>query len=385
MQHLSRALGFIGLTILCWGMYGPTMHAGQGAMEGASLRPFICVGFAYFLIAVVVPMAILKTRDDGGRWTRAGVTWSLFAGALGAMGALGIIMAFKFRGNPVFVMPLVFGLAPVVNTFVTMFLSKTYKDAGPLFFLGLVLVAIGAAGVLFFKPAAKNVRIDEHENGAIVVTLTEVHGGARETHSWEARNLRDLRENPELSRAYALYNRKKPLDFSEFLMILLSVAMTALCWGSYGPTLHKGQAHSGGSRLRPFVCVGMAYFAMAVVIPLLVLGAWNEPGSWTPSGIFWSLGAGAVGAIGALGVIMAFNSGGKPIFVMPFVFGGAPVMNTFVTIVGEGTFSQITPSFLVALAMVIAGAVTALVFVPKGPPPGAPAPPTGAEAAAKAA
>ena len=42
-------------------------------------------------------------------------------------------------------------------------------------------------------------------------------------------------------------------------------------------------------------------------------------------GTAWSLGGGAVGAIGALGVIMAFNLGGKPVYVMPLVFGGAPV------------------------------------------------------------
>ena len=34
------------------------------------------------------------------------------------------------------------------------------------------------------------------------------------------------------------------------------------------------------------------------------------------------------GAIGALGIILAFNFGGKPVYVMPLVFGGAPVITT---------------------------------------------------------
>ena len=44
---------------------------------------------------------------------------------------------------------------------------------------------------------------------------------------------------------------------------------------------------------------------------------------------------GAAGALGALGIIMAFNFGGKPVYVMPLIFGGAPVVNTFFTITAE--------------------------------------------------
>ncbi|CAM2005412.1 hypothetical protein [Acanthopleuribacter pedis] len=369
MQGLSLVLMFIFMTIISWGNYGPLMHAGQAGMLGASLKPFICVGVAYFLIAVCVPALILKVRNETGRFTARGVWWSLFAGAVGALGALGIILAFKFRGSPVFVMPLVFGLAPVVNTFVTMYLSKTYDKAGALFFAGLLMVALGAAGVLYFKPSAKNVVINETAAGAITVSLTESRDGGTATQTWEAASLEELQSNPELATAYKWYTRKKPLSIRELLLIIASIGMTALCWGSYGPTLHKGQAMMEGSRLRPFMCVGMAYFIIAVVMPILILGFWKEGGTWTGTGVFWSLGAGAAGAVGAMGIIMAFNNGGKPIFVMPFVFGGAPVMNTFVTVLTEGTFNQLQPAFFVALLLVAAGAVTALVFVPKAPPP----------------
>ena len=35
----------------------------------------------------------------------------------------------------------------------------------------------------------------------------------------------------------------------------------------------------------------------------------------------------ALGAIGAVFIIYAFRSGGLPTYVMPLVFGGAPVVN----------------------------------------------------------
>src|SRR5687768_6561416 len=119
--------------------------------------------------------------------------------------------------------------------------------------------------------------------------------------------------------------------------VIASIALTAVSWGVYGPILHWGQAAMGGSRLRPFMCVGLAYFAIAVVLPvlLLTLQGWEADTKyqWTFRGTFWSLAAGSAGAIGALGIILAFTNAGGPtskaaIFVMPLVFGCAPIVNT---------------------------------------------------------
>jgi hypothetical protein len=126
----------------------------------------------------------------------------------------------------------------------------------------------------------------------------------------------------------------------------------------------------GGSRLRPFLCVGIAYFVIAVAIPLAVLPVLSTTGQWNSAGMIWSLAGGAAGAIGALGIIYAFNFGGKPIFVMPLIFGMAPVMNTVTTLTENGSWGQIGPKFLAALVVTIAGAVTVLIFAPK---PAAPA------------
>jgi hypothetical protein len=320
MRTLFLVPAAVLLSILSWGLYGPVLHIGQEAMGHSSLRPFICVGLAYFLVAVVVPLLVLRARSETGKWTLTGTFWSVMAGAVGAFGALGIVCAFRFGGKPVYVMPLVFGCAPVVNTLVTTIMTRTYRQISPAFLTGILLVAAGAAGVLFFKPGQPSVN-----------ALDSILG----------------------------------LSIRDSLLVLVSIAFTALCWGAYGPVLHKGQAAMAGSRLRPFLCVGLAYFAIAVVVPFAVLGVWVEPGQWTLVGSLWSLAAGGAGALGALGIILGFNFGGKPIYVMPLVFGGAPVVNTFTTIIKRATLEGIPPLFYLSLLLVIAGAVTVLVCAPR--------------------
>ena len=354
---------FVILTFCCWGLYGPLLHVGQeimGGGEGKSmLRPFICVGVAYFLIAVLFPIFVLVTQGETGNWSASGFFWSFVAGAVGAIGALGIILAFKFNGKPSYVMPLVFGLAPIVNTLVTMMMARTFKQASGVFYLGILIVAIGAAGVLIFKPTkAKIVKAEEPATAVIVVNEL-----ASQRTSISAVD-------------DAMVSSGSDAPAGSILWVTLSIALTAVCWGAYGPVLHKGQAKMGGSRLRPFLCVGLAYFVIAVIGPMLMLSGFPEPGGWSPDGnwlgIPWSLGAGAAGAVGALGIIYAFNSGGKPLFIMPLVFGFAPVVNTFTTIFTDNLFGRVSNMFFASLAMVIVGAVMVLVFAPRGKPPAKP-------------
>jgi hypothetical protein len=335
---------FVALTFVSWGLYGPVLHLGQDAMDHSLLRPFICVGLAYFLIAVLAPVLLLRRGREPGQWSIVGAVWSFLAGAAGAVGALGIIVAFRARGNPVYVMPLVFGCAPVVNTLVTMWMTKTVKQAGTFFYAGVLLVAIGAAGVLVFKPQASGASKTESASAAAAEGETESETRASEP----------------------------PLLARELFTIIAAIAVTALCWGSYGPMLHKGQVRMAGSRLRPFLCVGLAYFALAVILPAGILLGWPEPGRWSPLGTVWSLGGGAFGALGALGIIMAFNFGGRPIYVMPLVFGGAPVVNTLTSVIRSliqtGSPGQFRWLFYPSLLLVIVGAVMVLVFSPKARP-----------------
>src|SRR6187401_2934568 len=119
----------IATTAICWGVYGPVLHNGQSAMEGGKLRPLICVGLAYFLVAIIVPTALIWfagwENDAKYSFNTKGIVWSLAGGAAGAIGALGIVMAFTYGGTPARVMPIVFGTAPVINTLYSMWQNKT--------------------------------------------------------------------------------------------------------------------------------------------------------------------------------------------------------------------------------------------------------------------
>ena len=60
-----------------------------------------------------------------------------------------------YGGKPIYVMPLVFGGAPVINTMFSMYMSKAYRQGvSPVFYAGLILVIAGAATVLVFAPRA---------------------------------------------------------------------------------------------------------------------------------------------------------------------------------------------------------------------------------------
>jgi len=144
---------FVLGAILFWGMYGPALHRGQVQL-GSPLRALLCVGVAYFLIGVLVPVAALWRQDRMSGFNAGGSLAATLAGALGALGAVCIIYAFRAGGLPTYVMPLVFGGAPVVNVLVSMWLHPPKTAPNPFLYIGFVLVSFGAALVLYFKPAS---------------------------------------------------------------------------------------------------------------------------------------------------------------------------------------------------------------------------------------
>jgi hypothetical protein len=138
---------------LSWGVYGAMLHQGQVKL-GSPVRSLLCVGVAYFLIGVIVPVAMLYSQGQLNvqGWNAFGTTTATVAGALGAVGAVCIILAFKSGGLPTYVMPLVFGGAPVINVLVTMVIHPPKAAPNPLLFLGFLLVVLGASMVLYFRP-----------------------------------------------------------------------------------------------------------------------------------------------------------------------------------------------------------------------------------------
>jgi hypothetical protein len=139
---------------LAWGLYGPALHQGQVQLGNSPMRALLCVGVAYFLIGVLVPVVSLSAQGQLNGFTMKGSLAASAGGALGAIGAVCIIFAFKSGGLPTYVMPLVFGGAPLVNVLFSMWLHPPKTSPNPLLYLGFVLAATGAGLVLYFKPAS---------------------------------------------------------------------------------------------------------------------------------------------------------------------------------------------------------------------------------------
>ena len=143
---------FVAGAVLAWGAYGALLFEGQVRL-GNPLKALLCVGIAYFLIGVLVPLAGLSSQGALSGFSTAGLVTATIAGALGAIGAACIIWAFKTGGLPFYVMPLVFGGAPIVNVVLAMMIHPPRNAPNPMLCVGFLLASIGAAMVLYYKPA----------------------------------------------------------------------------------------------------------------------------------------------------------------------------------------------------------------------------------------
>ncbi len=156
---------FVIGAVLSWGIYVPVLHEGQSAIGGkpsdGAARAFLCVGLAYFFTAVVIPLLLLSMDAAGGEklsfaakdgsFNTRGVTFATVGGIAGAAGALCIILSIKNGGSPLYIAPLVFAGAPIVNAIVSLLWHPPKFMPGPLFYSGIVLAALGAGLVLYSK------------------------------------------------------------------------------------------------------------------------------------------------------------------------------------------------------------------------------------------
>lgn len=138
--------------VLSWGIYGVALHKGQTIL-GSPLKALLCVGGAYFLIGVLAPVIGLSGQGGVTGFKTGGVLWATLGGALGAIGAVCIIYAFRAGGLPNYVMPIVFGGAPVINVLVTMASHPPKNAPNPLLYVGFLLAVLGAGMVLYYKPS----------------------------------------------------------------------------------------------------------------------------------------------------------------------------------------------------------------------------------------
>jgi hypothetical protein len=151
---------FVGLAGLCWGFYVPLVAQGGKELKNSYVS-FLCVGVAYFLIAVLAPVGILYAKGKMPSLNGTGIALASFAGVAGAVGALCVILAVgEFKGNKLFVAPVIFSLAPVINT---LFSLLWHPEKGVFafglpevmpgwkLFLGILFAGLGAGLVLYSK------------------------------------------------------------------------------------------------------------------------------------------------------------------------------------------------------------------------------------------
>jgi hypothetical protein len=181
---------YVLLAGLSWGVYVPVIFFG-GSELGFPGRPpsaasrfmaILCVGVAYFLIGVLLPLVLFATGTQ--KWADVnvnvnGLIFSGLAGVAGAVGAICVVFATtsavaeaRAADLPpstykVFIAPLIFGLAPVINVLVSMvwhpqpgktWMHFAFEMPSWKLVVGIVLVGLGAALVLFSK--------EEKESGA---------------------------------------------------------------------------------------------------------------------------------------------------------------------------------------------------------------------------
>lgn len=174
--------GYVVAAGLAWGTYvpiifygGQELTTGKGSI-GGRLASILCVGVAYFALAVVVPVVLMATRDDAKpEWKTNGLVFSGLAGVAGAVGAICVIFASKAAVDAaraggattpediaryrVFIAPLIFALAPAINTLLSLVWHPQPGDPWHFDFhlpgwklpAGILLVAAGTFLVLYSK------------------------------------------------------------------------------------------------------------------------------------------------------------------------------------------------------------------------------------------
>ena len=142
--------------------------------------------------------------------------------------------------------------------------------------------------------------------------------------------------------------------------------------------LHKGRGHMpmggeaphAGLKAFLFVCIAYTLIGLASVALLKMRGSnW----SFTGDGIKWSAIAGVAGAAGAFTLVLALGAaaqtykGAAAAVVMPIVFAGAPIVNTFVAMTvhpPEGGWKSLPVPFILGCVLAAGGAFLVAKYAP---------------------
>ncbi len=169
-------LAFVIGAGLCWGTYVPLIAFGGKSLSDGSpgianrFAAILCVGGAYFVLGVLFPLAWFFFNGGTGntRFSFNGVLFSSLAGAAGALGAICVVFATSFAEvkDRIYIAPLIFALAPVINVLVSLVWHPTSESAfhfslpaewpGWKLLVGILLAGIGAGLVLYAKEEAES-------------------------------------------------------------------------------------------------------------------------------------------------------------------------------------------------------------------------------------
>src|SRR5436853_6040067 len=78
---------FVAGAVLSWGVYGAMLARGQMQL-GNPMKALLCVGVAYFLVGVLVPVAALMGQGGVNGFNTSGTIAATIGGVLGAVGAI---------------------------------------------------------------------------------------------------------------------------------------------------------------------------------------------------------------------------------------------------------------------------------------------------------
>ena len=163
-------LVFSVLAGLCWGTYVPLIQQGGAGLQRNSFAAFLCVGMAYFLIAVLFPIGMFVSGEKTPQWNAYGITFATLAGVAGALGALCVIYANRSGAQVraetgidyrLYIGPIIFAMAPLLNTVISLLWHPSPPEGAfhfglkhlppPQFFLGVVLMGAGTFLILYSK------------------------------------------------------------------------------------------------------------------------------------------------------------------------------------------------------------------------------------------
>ncbi len=159
---------------LCWGTYVPLIAFGGKSLAaspngvGNRLAAIMCVGGAYVLLAVIIPLLIFMINGTTNlKITNHGLVFSSLAGVAGALGAICVVFATAnaLPEDRLYIAPIIFALAPIINSICSLFWHPTADNAwhfdapkvapNMLFYAGILLAAVGTFLVLYSKEASE--------------------------------------------------------------------------------------------------------------------------------------------------------------------------------------------------------------------------------------